>query len=84
MLRIVIGEPTIGLPSIVNVYKNKEESKHLLFPVKTALMVVSLITLLATSCISKMRHGGNNQNVQEKIAFDRSLAQEITSDASPS
>ena len=65
VLRIVIGEPLIGLPSLVNVYQNEEESRHLIFPVKTTLMLSSLITLIFTSWIwiriRQRKHGRNDQ-----------------------
>ena len=64
-MRIVIGEPLIGLPSLVNVYQNQEESRYLIFPVKTTLMLASLVTLISTSWIwTRMRqrkHGRNDQ-----------------------
>ena len=65
VLRIVIGEPLIGLPSLINVYQNQEESKYLIFPVKTSLMLVSLITLISTSWIwtriCQRKHGRSDQ-----------------------
>ena len=65
----MIGEPLIGLPPVVNVYQNEDESRHLIFPAKTSLMLLSLITLISTSWfwtkIRKRRDMHNNQqNVQ--------------------
>ena len=78
----MIGEPTIGLPSMVNVYKNKEENKNLIFPVKTVLMLISLMTLVTISWIRKKHHERNGRNVQQDVAFNRCLERENTIDKS--
>ena len=64
----MIGEPLIGLPSLVNVYLNEEQSRNLIFPVKTSLMMVSLITLISTSWIwKKFRRWKDDRNISQNI-----------------
>ena len=66
----MIGEPLIGLPPLVNVYLNEEQSRNLIFPVKTSLMMVSLITLVSTSWIWKnFRRWKDDRNISQNIIY---------------
>ncbi len=65
VLRVMIGEPTVGLPSVVNVYKGEVEN-NLVFPVKTILMLISLTTLITISRIRRRLYRNNGDTLQEQ------------------
>ena len=69
VLRGIIGEPTIGLPSIVNVYKNKDRAKNLIFPAKTVLMFISLVTLITVSHVRKKLRKLDTNSKEQNDAF---------------
>ena len=76
VLRIMIGEPLIGLPPLFNVYLNEKQSQNLIFPVKTTLMLVSLITLISTSWLwTKFRRWKDDRNNPQYIICNGEIKQ---------
>ena len=63
----MIGEPLLGLTGIINVYQNKESSTNLIFPVKTTVMLMSLVTLILVSWL-RIKLYGRNRNMSEENA----------------